>query len=67
MRKLIAILIVLAYLALCIFIFGTMGTLMTELHPALQLFFYVIVGVIWILPLKRLFAWMNTPAPTNTP
>ncbi len=26
-----------------------------------QLAFYVVAGVIWIAPLKPLFAWMNRP------
>lgn len=67
MRKLTAIFILLAYLLLCIFIFASIGTLMTDLHPVLQLFFYIVIGLLWILPLKRLFAWMNTNAPTDTP
>ena len=60
MRKFAAMLILLAYLAFCIFFFATMGTWITELHAALQLLFYIIAGFIWIAPLKALFAWMNS-------
>jgi len=60
MRKLAAMLILLAYLVFCIFFFATMGTWMTHLHGFWQLIFYILAGVIWIAPLKPLFAWMNS-------
>ena len=32
---------------------------MTGLHPLFQMLFYIIAGLIWIIPLRYLFAWMN--------
>lgn len=60
MRKFSAMLMLLAYLAFCIFFFATLGTWISDWHRALQLIFFIVAGFIWIAPLKALFAWMNS-------
>lgn len=60
MRKFAAMLILLAYVALCIFLLASFGTRVNALHPVLQLLFYVVAGLIWIAPLRYLFAWLNS-------
>ena len=63
MRKIAAMLILLAYMAFAIFIFATLGSWMTELHGLIQMVFYIVAGVLWILPLRQLFMWMNANMP----
>lgn len=66
MRKFAAMLILLAYIALVIVFFATLGSWMTGWHGAIQLVFYVSAGFLWIFPLKPLFAWMNSgPQPED--
>lgn len=62
-RKPVAMLLMLAYLFVYVIgvasLSGPVGTL-----PAwVQLPFYIAAGVLWILPLKPLFAWMNAIEP----
>ncbi len=59
MRKFAAMIILLFYLAACIYVIASFSAGLSEQHPAVQLFFYVIAGLIWIAPLRYLFAWMN--------
>ncbi|MEL7452397.1 MAG: DUF2842 domain-containing protein [Pseudomonadota bacterium] len=61
MRKPIAMLALLIYLAAYIAIAATIGTWINGTPRILQLIFFVAAGVVWIFPLKPLFAWMNTP------
>jgi hypothetical protein len=61
LRKFIAALAILAFIGLWILIIGTIGSRMTELPDWVQLVFYVVAGVGWILPLKPVLAWMNRP------
>jgi hypothetical protein len=50
----------LLYIALYAAAAATLGGLLTTTWPAWgQLAFYAIAGVIWVLPLKPLFGWMN--------
>jgi len=35
------------------------AALLSALPPWGQLVYYAVAGVVWILPLKPLFAWMN--------
>ena len=60
MRKFLAMLILLAYTAFCIFLLATLGSWMTDWPRLIQLVFYIIAGFIWIAPLKYLFNWMNS-------
>ncbi len=59
MRKLIAIAVMLAFMALWIWGAGTVGTHLTGASPWLQLVFYVVAGIGWILPLRPVLKWMN--------
>ncbi|WP_300392070.1 DUF2842 domain-containing protein [Henriciella sp.] len=59
MRKIIASLVMLAFLAVWIFLAGTIGTRLTEAPDWLQLVFYIFAGIAWVLPLRPLMRWMN--------
>ncbi|MEQ8559477.1 MAG: DUF2842 domain-containing protein [Henriciella sp.] len=59
MRKIIASLVMLAFLAVWIFLAGTIGTRLTEAPDWLQLVFYIFAGIAWVFPLRPLMRWMN--------
>ena len=59
MRKPIAMLVMLAFMALWIWGAGTVGTHLTGIPDWAQLVFYVVAGIGWILPLRPLLKWMN--------
>ncbi|MBU2607043.1 MAG: DUF2842 domain-containing protein [Alphaproteobacteria bacterium] len=60
MRKPVASLILLAFIALWIFLVGTFSGMIGSWPRWGQLVFYTIAGFGWIVPLKPLFAWMNS-------
>lgn len=59
MRKIIASLVMLAFLTVWIFLAGTIGTRLTEAPDWLQLVFYIFAGIAWVFPLRPLMRWMN--------
>jgi hypothetical protein len=61
-RKAIGCFGLLAYLGLYAALAVMLGAALTERIPTwAQLAYYAIAGVIWIIPLKPLFSWMNRP------
>ncbi|PEQ11803.1 hypothetical protein B2G71_15280 [Novosphingobium sp. PC22D] len=36
------------------------GPLVTDLHALVQLPIYILLGVVWLLPLRRFLIWMET-------
>lgn len=59
-RKAIRCLALLGYLALYAALAATLGAYLAPVLPFwAELVFYAVAGVIWIVPLKPLFAWMN--------
>ncbi len=63
MRKPVASLILLAFIALWIFLVGTFSGMIGSWPRWAQLVFYIVAGFGWIVPLKPLFAWMNGGPP----
>lgn len=63
MRKPIAVIVMLAFLTFWIWAAGTLGTHLTGLPRWVQLVFYVVAGIGWIIPLRPLFLWMNANQP----
>lgn len=59
MRKIIAMLLLLTWIAVYIWAVATAASSAATWPGLFQLGFYVLAGVLWILPLKPLFAWMN--------
>lgn len=59
-RKPIAGLIMIAVLTAWIVAAATIGTRLTGAPGWLQLGFYVLAGVAWVLPLRPVFRWMNS-------
>lgn len=60
MRKLVAIAIMLGFMALWIWAAATIGTRLTAWPGWAQLAFYGVAGIGWILPLRPVLAWMNS-------
>lgn len=61
MRKIIASLGLLTFMFVYIVIVARIGSQFTNANGFLQLIFYVMAGFCWIIPIKPLFKWMNTP------
>ena len=63
-KKPLGALIMLAYLGGYIVVATTLGSALLPILPGwAELIFFAIAGVIWVFPLKYLFAWMNKGAP----
>lgn len=60
MRKPIASLILLAFIIAWIVIVGTLSGMTGTWPRWAQPLFYIVAGFGWIIPLKPLFAWMNS-------
>lgn len=62
-RKAAGCFVLLAYLALYTLIAASIGAALPPSLPFwVELAFYAVAGVVWIFPLKSLFAWMNKGA-----
>ena len=62
-RKALGCFVLLAYLALYAALAATLGAYILAHAPHwAALIYYVVAGIIWVLPLKPLFAWMNRGA-----
>ncbi len=59
MRKLVAIGLCLAWLAIYIVLVATLSGPVSALPRWLQPLFYIIAGLAWIVPIRPLFRWMN--------
>lgn len=67
-RKPAGIFLILLLILVWSVIVATASPWIGQLHPLLQAPVYIAAGIIWILPLKPLLAWMETgrwrrPAP----
>jgi hypothetical protein len=62
-RKAVGCFGLLAYLAIYALGAASLGVWLAQVLPTwAELAYYAIAGVIWIFPLKPLFAWMNRGA-----
>lgn len=62
MRKFVAGLVILTFLAVYIAAAATIGSMLVEAPRWVQLIYYAIAGVVWAFPLKPLFTWVNSGA-----
>lgn len=62
-RKPIAMLLMLVLIAVYVVIIASLSGPVSQLPDWVQLPFYILAGVLWIVPLKPLFAWMNAVEP----
>ncbi|MEM7661858.1 MAG: DUF2842 domain-containing protein [Pseudomonadota bacterium] len=61
MRKIVASLALLTFMFIYIVIVAGLGSQITGANGFLQLIFYIAAGFAWIIPIRPLFRWMNTP------
>lgn len=62
-RKAFGCLVLLAYLATYCVLAAALGVALVPVLPVwAQLVFYAVAGIVWIFPLKPLFAWINRGA-----
>jgi hypothetical protein len=62
-RKAIGCFILLAYIAIYAIFAATLGSALAPRVPAwAELVYYAVAGIVWIFPLKPLFAWINRTA-----
>jgi hypothetical protein len=62
-RKAVGCFVLLAYIAIYAILAASLGVGLTPLIPTwAQLIYYAVAGIVWIFPLKSLFAWMNRGA-----
>lgn len=59
-RKPAGMFMILALIAVWAVIVASCAPLVGSLHGVIQLAFYIVAGIVWILPLKPLLAWMET-------
>jgi len=61
-RKAAGCLVLLLYLGTYAVLAASLGVYLAPLLPAwAELVFYAAAGIVWVFPLKPLFAWMNRP------
>ncbi len=59
-RKALGCFILLAYIAIYTVLAASLGVALVPLISTwAQLIFYALAGIVWIFPLKPLFAWIN--------
>jgi hypothetical protein len=59
-RKAAGCFVLLAYLCLYALLAASLGVWLAPILPTwAELIFYAFAGMVWIIPLKPLFAWMN--------
>lgn len=59
-RKPVGMFLILGIIAIWAFVVASMSQQIGRLPGLVQLFIYAVAGIIWILPLKPLLAWMET-------
>ncbi|MEZ5960659.1 MAG: DUF2842 domain-containing protein [Hyphomonadaceae bacterium] len=61
-RKAVGCVVLLAYIAIYALIAASLGVALMPVLPVwAQLIYYAVAGIVWIFPLKPLFAWINRP------
>lgn len=59
LRSLIGMTGMIVGITLYAFLAAGVGNLLSELHLSIQMFYYLVVGLIWIIPAKKLIYWMG--------
>lgn len=68
MRKAIGALAILAFMAMYIAVAAVIGDRVAKEHWAIQLVFFPIAGLLWVLPLRPLLRWIHAKdEPSQSP
>lgn len=60
LRKPIAILALFVILGVWIWLAAIIGSMLIDEPRWMQLVFYVVAGIGWVIPLRPIFIWMNS-------
>lgn len=63
LRSLIGMIGMIVGLTLYAFLAAGVGNLLSDMHLAIQMTYYLIVGLLWIIPAKKLIYWMGEKRP----
>ncbi|MEM6761368.1 MAG: DUF2842 domain-containing protein [Pseudomonadota bacterium] len=67
-KKLIGTLITVVFLTIyCLLVMSLAVRVLPESNGWVQLIFYVVTGMIWVVPVAGLIKWMHTPPRTDEP
>lgn len=62
-RKAVGCFVLLAYLGVYAVLAASLGVVLSPYLPMwAELVYYAIAGIVWVFPLRPLFAWMNRGA-----
>ena len=68
MRKAIGAICILAFMLMYIAVAAVIGDRVSREHWAIQLVFFPVAGLLWILPLKPLLQWIHArDEPSESP
>lgn len=59
-RRIVASVIILAFLGLWIWGAATLGTMLATAPKWATLIYYIVAGIGWAVPLKPVLSWMNS-------
>lgn len=59
LRSLIGMIGMIVGLTLYAFLAAGVGNLLSEFHLSIQMLYYLVVGLIWIIPAKKVIYWMG--------
>jgi hypothetical protein len=59
-RRIVASIIILAFLGLWIWGAATLGTILATAPKWATLIYYIVAGIGWAVPLKPVLSWMNS-------
>jgi hypothetical protein len=59
-RRIVASIIILAFLGLWIWGAATLGTMLATAPKWATLIYYIVAGIGWAIPLKPVLSWMNS-------
>jgi hypothetical protein len=62
-RRLVASLALLIYVPAYVVLAATIGDRLATAPQWLGLLYFAVAGVLWVIPLRPLFKWMNQQAP----
>jgi len=59
-RRIVASIIILAFLGIWIWGAATVGSMLTTAPKWATLIYYIVAGIGWAIPLKPVLSWMNS-------
>jgi hypothetical protein len=61
-KKLIGLFVLLAIVAIYVLlVMRAAVAILPEANPLIELLFYAVAGLAWVVPVRYLIVWMNTP------